>query len=147
MTIKLDIGDVASKRTFHLEADILPFLGKKIGDNVKGSSIKENQDLADYEFKITGASHITGIPLIKTVPGVGLKKILLTRGPGMKSKKPQGLRLKKSVHANNISEEISQVNVKVIKQGSKPLMKVFGKEEVKEEKKEEPKAETTAVEA
>ncbi len=139
MAIKLDIGDPHSKRTFHLEADILPFLGKKIGTEIKGSSIKENPELSDYEFKVTGFSHITGIPALSNVPGAGLKRILLTRGKGMKAKKPQGLRLKKTVHSNLITEEISQVNLKVIKQGSKPLMKVFGKEEAPkvEEKKEE----------
>ncbi len=138
MAIKLDIGDPQSKRTYHLEADITPFLGKKMGAEVRGSHIKENQDLADYEFKITGFSHLTGIPALSNVPGTSLKKVLLTRGPGMKTKKPQGLRLKKTVHANLITEEISQVNLKVIKQGSKPLTKVFGKEEKVEEA---PKAE------
>jgi small subunit ribosomal protein S6e len=137
MAIKLDIGDPHSKRTFHLEADILPFLGKKIGTEVKGANIKENPELHDYEFKITGFSHMTGIPALSNVPGAGLKRILLTRGKGMKAKKPQGLRLKKTVHSNLVTEEISQVNLKVIKQGSKPLMKVFGKEEKAEEKKEE----------
>jgi ribosomal protein S6E (S10) len=143
MAIKLDIGDPQSKRTFHLEADITPFLGKKIGTEVRGSSIKENQDLSDYEFKVTGFSHLTGIPALSNVPGTGLKKVLLTRGPGMKTKKPQGLRLKKTVHANMITEEISQVNLKVIKQGSKPLMKVFGKEEAPKEQVEEKKEEKT----
>jgi ribosomal protein S6E (S10) len=142
MTIKLDIGSPSEKKTFHLEASIEPFLNKKIGSIIKGSSIKESQDLGDYEFKVTGASHLTGIPLLSQVQGVGLKKILLTRGKAMKTKKPQGLRLKKTVHADIITEEISQVNLKVTKEGSKTLAKIFGKEEkpAEEKKEEQPEA-------
>lgn len=133
MTIKLDIGDPKSKRTFHVEVSGEGFLGKKIGETVKGAAIKEF-NLGDFEFIITGFSHMTGIPGLKKYPGSNLKKVLLTRGPGMKAKKPQGLRMKKTIHGNNITDQIVQVNLKVSK--GENLAKALGKEEKKEEKVE-----------
>jgi len=148
MTIKLDIGDPSSKKTYHLEVSLDPFLGKKLGNPISGPSIKEFP-FEGYEFEITGASSISGHPAIKNVVGSGLKKVLLMHGKGMKKKprkegkkmrgysNPKGLRMKKTVHTNLISEDIMQINLKVIKSGPQPLAKILGKEEKVEEKKEE----------
>jgi small subunit ribosomal protein S6e len=140
MAVKLDIGDPKSKKTFHVETASDAFIGKRIGDSIKGDIVKEFADLSDYEFIITGFSHMSGIPGLKKAQGSTLRKMLLTRGKGMKAKKPQGMRLKKTVHGNTITEQIVQINLKVSKSGEKTLPKVFGKEEVKEEV---PKAEVT----
>jgi small subunit ribosomal protein S6e len=137
MAIKLDIGDPKSKKTFHVETASDAFIGKRIGDNVQGSIVTEFADLSDYEFTITGFSHMSGIPGLKKAQGSTLRKMLLTRGKGMKAKKPQGLRLKKTVHGNTITEKIVQVNLKVSKSGEKTLPKVFGKEEAPAEAKTE----------
>ena len=147
MPFKLDIGDPKSKQTFHVETASEDFIGKKIGDTIKGSIIKEFS-LADYEFIITGASDKAGLPALPFVEGSGRKKVLLTRGKGLKKvrkkkklKKPvKGLRLRKAVHGNIIDEDISQINLKVTKQGAKPLEQILiKKEEAKEETKEEVK--------
>ncbi len=130
MPIKLDIGSPAEKKTFHVESALEPFIGKKIGSVVKGANIKEFPDFADYEFEITGASNISGHPVLASVSGTGLKRILMIKGKGMKAKKPQGLRIKKTVHANIITESMVQINLKVVKAGSKTVAKILGKEEV-----------------
>jgi small subunit ribosomal protein S6e len=150
MPIKLDIGEPSSKKTFHVEASLEPFLGKKLGDKIQGTSIKEFP-FEGYEFEITGASHMAGFPVIKGIPGSGLKRVLLTHGQGLKKKprkegkkmrgyqNPKGLRMKRTIHANLITESIMQVNLKVIKSGSQTMAKILGKEEVpKEEKTEAP---------
>jgi small subunit ribosomal protein S6e len=141
MPIKLDIGSPAEKKTFHVEAGLEPFLGKKIGSIVKGSLIKEFPDFADYDFEITGASNISGHPVISGITGTGLRRVLMTKGKGMGNKprkegkkirgnlKVKGLRMKKTVHANLITETMAQVNLKVVKAGSKTLAKILGKEE------------------
>ena len=148
MAIKIDIGSPSDKKTFHFEGSLEPFLGKKLGTTVQGSSIKEFP-FEGYEFEITGASSISGHPVIKNVIGAGLKKVLLTHGPGLKKKprkegkkmrgyqNPKGLRMKRTVHGNLITEDIMQINLKVIKQGSQTIAKILGKEEKKEEKVEE----------
>jgi small subunit ribosomal protein S6e len=145
MTIKIDIGSPSEKKTFHLEGSLDPFLGKKLGSRISGSLIKEFS-FEGYDFEITGASSISGHPVIKNIGGTGLKRVLLTHGPGLKKKprregkkmrgyqNPKGLRMKKTVHANLITEDIMQINLKVIKIGSQSLAKILGKEEKTEEK-------------
>ncbi len=143
MPIKLDIGDPKSKKTFHVETSSDAFIGKKIGEKIKGDIIKEFS-LGDYEFMITGATDNAGFPALSFVEGSGRKKVLLTRGKGLKKirkkkklKKPiKGLRKRKTVHGNTIDDSIAQINLKVTKQGSKPLTEILGKKEEEEKPKE-----------
>lgn len=147
---KLDIGDPKSKKTFHLETAGEAFIGKKLGDTIKGSDITEQKEIADYEFKITGATDKAGFPSLPNVEGIGLKKVLLTKGIAMRKKKPKGLRLRKTVRGNTISEDIIQINLKVSKSGAKPLDEIFKKPEEKKDgaagKTEEKPAEETKKE-
>jgi len=139
MPIKLDIGDPKSKRTVHLDSNSDAFFGRKIGEKIEGIAIPEVADLKDYEFVITGASDKAGFPALAQVEGVGRKRILLTRGKGMRTKKPHGLRLRKLVRGNTIAEDIIQINLKVSKHGTKPFEEIFGKKEKVEAKLEEKK--------
>lgn len=146
MPFKVNIGTKDGK-TFHLESEAEALIGKKIGETVSGEDIAEI--LAGYEFEIMGTSDKAGFPGMKEVEGIALKKILLTYGFGMKKKsrkegkkkrgnlKPKGLRLKKSIRGNTISKDVIQINLKVLKQGSKKLEEIFpGQPKKKEEKKE-----------
>lgn len=146
MSIKIDIGSPKEKKTFHLEASLDPFLGKKLGSSVLGSAIKEFP-FEGYEFEITGASSISGHPAIKGIGGSGLKKVLLEHGKGLKKKprkegkkmraysNPDGLRMKRTVHSNLITEDIMQINLKVTKEGNQTIGKILGKEEAPKEEK------------
>ena len=49
---------------------------------------------------------------------------------------PGGLRKRKTVRGKVISESISQINVKIIKAGQKPLEEIFKKAEATVETKE-----------
>jgi small subunit ribosomal protein S6e len=113
------------------------FMGKNIGDKVKGESF----DMNGFEFEITGASDNCGFPLRKDV-NVPRKQILAVEGVGLK-KKSAGIRQRKTVCGGKINNDISQVNLKIVKYGK---VKAEAKEYVKadektEAKKEEPKAE------
>ncbi len=85
MVFKINIGTKSGK-TYKLEAEAPLIIGKKINEKIKGEEI--NSDLKDYEFEISGASDSSGFPAIKDVEGVGLKKVLLTYGRGMKKHIP-----------------------------------------------------------
>ncbi|UCD21234.1 MAG: 30S ribosomal protein S6e [archaeon] len=149
MVFKLDVG--SKEKTYHVETASEDFIGKKIGDKIPGKFIKEVKELEDYEFEITGASDRAGLPALKDVRGVGLKRVLMSYGTGMKKRarregkkkrsnyRPKGLKLRKTVHGSTIDETIVQVNLKVVKTGSKALKEIFKKEEKKEEVKEEKK--------
>ncbi|MHA1145162.1 MAG: 30S ribosomal protein S6e [Candidatus Helarchaeota archaeon] len=126
--IRFVISDPESHRTIQKEVEensIRSLLGKKIGETFSGNII----DLPGYELKITGGSDDDGIPMRPDVHGGVRKRILLAGGVGFRPKR-KGIRRKKPVRGNQITEDIVQINVKVTKHGSKNIFKV------EEEKKE-----------
>tara|TARA_Y100000310_G_C20614026_1_gene779603 strand:- start:503 stop:958 length:456 start_codon:yes stop_codon:yes gene_type:complete len=139
--VRLVIGDAKSKKTYQKTVDgddAKKFIGKKIGDKIRGETV----DLKGYELEVTGGSDSSGFPMRKGVHGQGRKKILTTPGIGFRGKeknkkkvrvKHGGLREKKTVHGEVISDDISQINCKVVKQGTKSLEELFKKEEPKPE--------------
>jgi small subunit ribosomal protein S6e len=121
------------------EAESSVFLNKKVDDTVKGDSF----GLKGYELKITGGSDTGGFPIRKDVTGLGRKRPLVVSGVGAKPKE-KGVKQKKTVHSNLISEDIKQINLKVEKAGKDSLNKIFNpepKEVPKEESKPEEKKE------
>lgn len=131
MPLKLNISEKGKAWKVEVEPDALE--GKSIGDVIDGKLI--SADLAGYELEITGGSDFAGFPMKKSVEGVALKRVLLTKGWGLHtrpkglSKKPisfiKGLRLRKTVRGKTISEKSVQINIKVLKAGSKKLAEIF----------------------
>ena len=109
------------------------FYGKRIGEIVSLSDV----GLAGYEGLITGGSDKQGFPMLKSVQGTARKRILMTKGTGLRKAKVKGVRIKKSVRGGKVSEEIQQLNIKITKEGSKKIDTLFGAAEKSEEKKEE----------
>ena len=154
MVFKINISEKTGK-TFHLELESEGLVGKKLHDKIDGKEILP--DLGGYELEITGASDTAGFTALEEVEGIGLKKVLLSYEKGMKKKPrregkkklskncPKGLRLRKTVRGRVISNFISQINLNVLKQGTKKLADIFPeqckKEEVKKEQKVEEKKE------
>ncbi|OYT43674.1 MAG: 30S ribosomal protein S6e [Candidatus Aenigmarchaeota archaeon ex4484_56] len=112
-------------KSFQKDVDVNLFHGKKIGDKINGDLI----GLSNYEIQITGGSDKQGFPMKKGVAGSGRKKLLLIRGVGIRKK---GIRRRKSVRGEVISDEIAQINMKIIKEGDQKF-----EELLKSEKKEE----------
>jgi len=145
MVFKINISDKG--KTVKLETESESLIGRKIGETIKGEEI--SPDFLGYELKLTGTSDIAGFPGKKDVEGIALKRVLLTKGFGMKrfprkeGKKrrsdnmPKGLRLKKTVRGNTISKDVVQINLMVLKQGSKKFQDMLPKKEASEEKKAE----------
>ena len=151
MVFKINIAEKSGK-TYKLELESEELHGKELHGSVSGKDLKS--ELEGYEFEITGTSDSSGFPSHEAVSGIGLKKLLLTYGKGMwrrprkEGKKPRsnptpkGLRLRKTVRGRVISPAIVQINLKVVKEGSKKLSEIFPeqnkeKEQGKEEKKEQ----------
>ena len=153
MPFKINMGDKSGK-TYKLEIESEELLGKELGNILQGKELLP--ELEGYELEITGLSDKSGFTSMKDVPGIGLKRVLLTYGKGMhkrprrEGKKkvsnptPGGLRLRKTVRGRVISPDIIQINLKVIKQGAKALSEIFQTEAKPAEtpKTETPKAKT-----
>jgi len=138
MVFKVNISDKGGK-TYKVETEGESLIGKSLKDKIDGKDV--SPDLAGYELEITGASDKAGFTAMEDVEGIGLKKVLLTYGKAMHKRQrregkkkisnpyPGGLRKRKTVRGKVISESISQINTRVLKEGSKKLEEVFKKAE------------------
>ena len=139
MPFKINISEKSGK-TYHLESENEELIGKSLHDKISGNIL--SPDLEGYELEITGASDKAGFTAMKNVEGVGLKKVLLGYGKGMHqkpkgnkkvNKRPHGLRLRKIVRGKVVSQEISQINLKILKEGKKKLAEIFSEQNKKSE--------------
>jgi len=137
MVFKINISNKG--KTLKIETENEELIGKKIGDTISGE--EHSSELEGYELEITGTSDIAGFPGKKDLEGSGLRKVLLTKGFGMKKTRPKGLRKKKTLAGNTIGKNTIQINTKVKKEGKKKFAELLPqkKEEEKSEKKEEEK--------
>jgi small subunit ribosomal protein S6e len=140
---KVVINDIQTGKSYNIAVSghhANSLIGKKINDEVDGIFVS----LPGYKLQITGGTDKDGFPMRHDIPGSTRRRLLLSRGLGFKSKE-RGTRRKKSVRGNTINQEIVQVNMKVMKPGTKPIDEIIkdeGKTESKEvaspkEKKEE----------
>ncbi len=132
MAFKINIG-TKEGITFRFETESEALIGKKLGETIAGEELLP--DLEGYVFEIRGASDKAGFPAKADVEGTGLKRVLLSYGWGMKQTKPKGLRRRKTVRGNTISQDIVQVNLVIVKEGKKKLSEIFP-DQVKKEKQE-----------
>lgn len=132
MPHKLVIGDKGLAWRTEIDSSVLD--GKSVGESFKGEDI--NADLTGYEFEISGASDFSGFPHKSDIDGIALKRVILTKGWGMKDSR-DGIRKRKTVRGKVLSEKTTQVNLRILKQGNKSLSEIF----VDQNKKEEPKLE------
>jgi len=122
-----------SGKTFQKEVkDADTLISKKIGDKIEGKIV----GLEGFELEITGGSDKSGFPMRKGILGIR-KKLTLKGGVGISRKLRRGEKIRRTVCGHKINENISQINLKVTKSGSKKLEEIFNAEatDAKEEKK------------
>jgi len=144
---KLTINDSKTGKSYKKEFqdNDKVFQNAKIGDKVIGDAF----EMSGYELEITGGSDNCGFPMRKDIP-VSRKKILTVEGVGVKLKN-KGIRQRKTVCGNKITENIAQINLKILKYGKSKLgakeTTDTPKEEEKAPKEEVPKEEKSKEEA
>ncbi len=128
--LKLVINDTKTGKSYPKVFD-LDLSGNKIGDKIQGDSI----GLKGYELQITGGSDTAGFPMRSDIETTTRKRALLTSGAGIRrkeTKKKNGIKIRKAVRGNTISNQIIQVNMKVVKYGSDEIEKALGIEKKEE---------------
>src|SRR3989344_8454285 len=121
---KIVVGEKGKSYAKNLNSDESEFLlGKKIKDKVEGGHL----GLKGYELEVTGGSDKEGFPIRFDVEGLVRKQIFLTKGDVGTRLKRKGVRIRKAVASNLITNNTSQVNLKVLKTGQKTLDEIFGK--------------------
>jgi small subunit ribosomal protein S6e len=97
------------------EARAAPFIGRRIGEVLDGAAV----DMPATKVQITGGSDKDGVPMKPNVHGGVRRKVVLGGGVGFKAKKG-GERRRKAVRGNILTDEIVQINMKLVEQPSKP---------------------------
>jgi small subunit ribosomal protein S6e len=97
------------------ESRAAPLVGKKIGEIVEGALV----DLPAHKLKIVGGSDRDGVPMRPSVHGGVRKNVILSGGVGFNPKN-SGERKRKTVRGNVITDEIVQVNTKIVEKPKKP---------------------------
>jgi small subunit ribosomal protein S6e len=115
------------------EARAAPLIGKRIGEVMDGAVV----DLSGHKIQLMGGSDKDGFPMRPSVHGGVRRRIVLSGGVGF-NPTTEGMRRRKTIRGNVITDEIVQVNMKIVekpkgaKEGKKP-------KEKKEEKAAAPK--------
>lgn len=116
---QLNIGD-SSGQTYRLDieedAQTRALLGLKVKETFDAGVL----GFDGYTFKITGGSDEEGFPMNPSVQGGMRKRILTAGGIGFHPTR-KGLRRRKSVRGNTITEDIFQVNIKIVESGPKKI--------------------------
>ncbi|MDY6776538.1 MAG: 30S ribosomal protein S6e [Candidatus Nanohaloarchaea archaeon] len=95
--------------------------GKQIGDEIDGSTVGLN----GYTLEITGGSDREGFPMKEAVEGTQRKRLLVKEGTGARDLE-KGERKRKSVRGNTVSNQISQLNLKVVEEGDEGIESILG---------------------
>jgi len=135
LTVSDQKGKSISRELKDNDANVL--LGLQVGQETDASILG-----LQGKIKITGGSDKSGVAMRGDVAGIPRKRVLLSKGVGLQDAK-KGLRKRKLVRGNIISEEIYQINCKYDGKIDLEPKEEAPKEEApkKEAKKEAPKKE------
>ncbi len=104
-----------SKVTELDESRSSPLLGRKIGEIIEGTLV----DLPAHKLQIVGGSDKDGVPMRPSVHGGVRRNVVLSGGVGFNPKN-RGERKRKAVRGNVITDEIVQINTKIVEKPRKP---------------------------
>jgi small subunit ribosomal protein S6e len=144
MAFRIVISDPKSKKAWQKDMEAPALNGKKIGEKVDGSLI----GLSGFTLQVTGGSDKEGFPMRYDLDGISRKKVLLTKGVGFSGTKKirkvkykvKGMKKRKYVRGNTISDSIMQVNLKVLEgEGDIPVILGIPPKEPKADKAAEAK--------
>lgn len=107
----------------------VPIVGRRLGDLIDGTAV----GMAGHKLRITGGSDKDGFPMRPDIHGGVKTRVVIAHGVGFHSHRP-GERRRKTLRGSVITEEIFQVNMKIVE---KPAKKAKAKP-TEEAKAEEP---------
>ena len=130
--------DSGTSKTLEVEENrAVPLIGRKIGEVLDGTIL----GMTGHKVKITGGSDKDGFPMRPSVHGGVRRKVMLGGGVGF-NPKTQGERERKTVRGNVVTDEIVQLNMKIVEKPKHAKKETKDREEEKkkqtEEKEKEP---------
>jgi len=132
---KVIVSDPAESKSKIVElegARATPLIGRRLGETIDGAVL----GMSGLKLQLTGGSDKDGFPMRPNIHGGVRVNVIVSKGVGFHPKR-EGERQRRTLRGNVITEEIVQVNMKVLEKPKKA-------EKPKREKK--PKAEVTVKE-
>ncbi len=124
----ITLSNPKTSKSYKIKTTEPVFINKKLGEEVDLSPLN-----LKGKAKITGGSTKTGFPMVPFIEGLKNKTVLLSDGLGFKAKF-KGEKRRKTVAGNIISEDIEQVNLKIIDIDSSLNLDEMFPKEAKEKK-------------
>jgi small subunit ribosomal protein S6e len=104
------------------ESRAAPLIGRRIGETIDGTVL----GLSGQKIVVTGGCDKSGFPMRPDVHGGVKSKVLLGQGVGFKPLQ-EGIRRRKTIRGNIITEDIAQINVKIVEKKAKKTKKTLEK--------------------
>lgn len=118
---KMIISDPETGKSKTLEVDgarAVPLVGRKLGETIDGAAV----GMSGHKLRITGGSDKDGFPMRPNVHGGVRIRVILSEGVGFRSNRA-GKRQRKTLRGNVITEEIVQINMKIVEKPKKAKKK------------------------
>ncbi len=96
-------------------ARAVPLVGRKLGETIDGSVV----GMGGRSLKITGGSDKDGFPMRPNIHGGVRVSVILSEGVGFNPSR-DGERQRKTIRGSVITEDIVQINMKVLEKPKKP---------------------------
>jgi small subunit ribosomal protein S6e len=122
---KIIVSDPETGKSKTLEVDgarAVPLVGRKLGEVIDGAAV----GMSGHKLRITGGSDKDGFPMRPNVHGGVRIRVILSEGVGFRSNRA-GERQRKTLRGNVITEEIVQINMKIVEKPKKRKKKTGGK--------------------
>jgi small subunit ribosomal protein S6e len=123
---KIVISDQKTGKCHQIELEpsrIEGLVGKKIGDEIEGGFL----GLGGYQLRLSGGTDKQGFPMRPGIHKTGRSSLLLKGGQGV-SKLKGGVRRRKTVAGEIVSDNLEQLNMVIVKEGKTPLEQILKKE-------------------
>ncbi len=145
---KVIVSDPSASKSKVVELDgarAVPLVGRRLGESVDGSVL----GMPGLKLQVTGGSDKDGFPMRPNIHGGVRVSVIVSKSVGFHPKR-EGERRRKTLRGNVITEDIVQVNMKILEKPKKaekqPKKEKKAKAEVEEPDKEvkeaaEPKSE------
>ncbi|CRG95126.1 40S ribosomal protein S6, putative [Plasmodium gallinaceum] len=121
--MKLNISNPLNNVQKSIEIDdekkLLPFMEKRIGNVVPGDSIGE--EFTGYVFRITGGNDKQGFPMMQGVLTNNRVRLLFKKGMKCYRPRKKGERKRKSVRGCIVGQDLSALNLTLVKKGTNEI--------------------------
>lgn len=128
---KIVLSDPETGKSQLLEVEgskAVPLVGRRLGETIDGSAL----GFGGHKIQITGGSDKDGFPMRPDIHGGVKTRVILSKGVGFHSTR-RGERKRRTLRGNVITEEIIQINMKIVEKPKKAKKSEPSKEEEKKE--------------